>query len=129
MPPTRSQRQRRVGEAIRHALANVLMRGDVPWPKDYKPAMITVTEVDISPDLQNAIAFVMPLGGNDTAAAVKAMNAIAGFFRHTLAENVKLRFVPKLTFRADTSFEYASNIERLLQNPDVAKDLKPSDDD
>jgi ribosome-binding factor A len=129
MTNMRSQRQLRVGEAIRHALASVLMRGDVPWPKSFKPPLITITEVDVSPDLQNATAFVMPLGGHDTAVTVSALNGIAGFFRHSLAENVKLRYVPKLTFKADTSFDYASNIERLLQEPKVAKDLKPTHDD
>jgi len=129
MQHTRSQRQLRVGEAIRHALANVLMRGDVPWQEGFKPAMITVTEVEVSPDLQNATAFVIPLGGHDTEAAVNALNAINGFFRHVLAETVNLRYVPKLTFRADTSFERAENIERILQAPEVAKDLKPSKKD
>ncbi len=119
----RSQRQLRVGEAIRHALANVLMRGDVPWPQDFKAPMITVTEVNVSPDLQNATAFIMPLGGKETAEVVRALNGIVGFFRHALAEAVNLRFVPKLVFKSDESFDYAQNIERLLQDPSVAKDL------
>jgi ribosome-binding factor A len=126
MPNTRSQRQLRVGEAIRHALANVLMRGDAPWPKGFKPPMITVTEVDISPDLQNATAFIMPLGGKDMAETVRVLNHIVGFFRHALAETVNLRYVPKLVFKTDTSFDYSQKIERLLQDPVVAKDLDPS---
>jgi len=124
----RSQRQLRVGEAIRHALASVLMRGDVPWPKDFKAPMITVTEVNVSPDLMNATAFVMPLGGKDASDVVNILNNKVGFFRHSLAETVNLRYVPKLTFKADTSFEYADNIERLLQTPSVAKDLVPNGD-
>ena len=60
----RSQRQLRVGEEIRHALAGILMRGDVPWPQGFSPPTVTVTEVKISPDLKNATAYVMPLGGN-----------------------------------------------------------------
>ncbi len=125
----RSQRQLRVGEAIRHALANVLMRGDIPWPQNYKAPMITVTEVTVSPDLQNATAFIMPLGGKETVDVVRALNGAIGFFRHALAESVKLRFVPKLVFKADESFDYAQNIERLLQDPAVARDLSPPKDD
>lgn len=129
MPGIRSQRQLRVGEAIKHALANVLMRGDIPWQEDFKPTMITVTEVEISPDLQNATVFVMPLGGKDTEKTIKALNSIVGFFRHTLATTVNLRYVPRLTFREDTSFMHASNIEKILQDPQVAKDLRKSAED
>jgi ribosome-binding factor A len=118
-----SQRQLRVGEAIRHALANVLMRGDVPWPKGFAAPVVTITEVTVSPDLQNAIAFVIPLGGKKTDSTVTALNAIVGFFRHALAESVKLRYVPRLTFKADDSFTNAQNIEKILQDPVVAKDL------
>jgi ribosome-binding factor A len=124
-----SQRQLRVGEAIRHALANVLMRGDVPWPKGFKPPLITITEVNVSPDLQNAIAFVMPLGGKDTGESVRALNGIVGFFRHALAKTVNLRFVPKLVFKSDNSFDYADNIERILSNPTVAKDIDRAKED
>lgn len=87
--------------------------------------MITVTEVEISPDLRSATAFVMPMGGIEGEAAAKILNANVGFFRHALAEAVKLRYVPTLTFRADTSFAYANNIERILADPKVAKDLAP----
>ena len=119
----RSQRQLRVGEEIRHALAALLQRGDVPWADDFRPAYITVTEVQVSPDLKNATAFVMPLGGKDMVATVAAMNAIVGFFRHETGKAVKLRYVPKLTFKPDNSFEYAHKIERILHDPVVAKDL------
>ena len=122
----RSQRQLRVGEEIRHALAAILMRGDVPWPKGFvsSTAVITVTEVQVSPDLKNAMAFVMPLGGKDLQATVHALNGIVGFFRHEVAQAVKLRYVPKLKFGADTSFEYAQRINEILHKPDVAKDLE-----
>lgn len=123
----RTQRQLRVGEAVRHALADVFQRGDVPWPKNFMAAgkvpLITVTEVQISPDLQNAKAFIMPLGGERTKETVDALNEIVGFFRHEIALAVKLRFVPKLRFEPDTSFDYAENIEKILQDPIVAKDL------
>src|ERR1700722_12701218 len=108
----RSQRQLRVGEELRHALATVLMRGDIPWPRGYVvPATVTVTEVQVSPDLKNATAFVMPLGGKHVAETVKAMNDIVGFFRHEIAQDVKLRYTPKMHFAADTSFEYAQRID------------------
>ena len=120
----RTQRQLRVGEEIRHAIASVLMRGDVPWPEGIEPAaLVTVTEVQVSPDLRNATAFVMPLGGQHTNQTVNALNNAVGFFRHELAKAVQLRYVPNLKFKPDTSFEYAKKIESLLHDPVVAKDL------
>jgi ribosome-binding factor A len=119
----RSQRQLRVGEEIRHALAAVLQRGDVPWPPDFEPPNVTVTEVQVSPDLKNAMAFVMPLGGLRLEETVRALNAVIGFFRHVIAQSVKLRYVPKLTFSPDRSFEYAQRINDILHDPEVAKDL------
>ncbi len=121
----RTQRQLRVGEEIRHALAQVLMRGDVPWPEGLKPPTITVTEVRISPDLKNATVFVMPLGGEKLTETVKAMNHGVGFFRYAVGKTVKLRHVPTLKFVADESFDTAERIEKLLLEPEVAKDLKP----
>jgi ribosome-binding factor A len=125
----RSQRQLRVGEEIRHALATVLMRGDVPWHGDFTPPMVTVTEVQVSPDLANATVFVMPLGGQQMKETIRALNGIVGFFRHEVARNVRLRYVPKLTFTADTSFEYAQKITNILHDPKVAKDLEDPDDE
>jgi ribosome-binding factor A len=124
----RSQRQLRVGEALRHALAEVLQRGDVPWPPAFRKGgpipVVTITEVQVSPDLKNATAFTMPLGGLRLAETVKAMNEIVGFFRHEIAEAVDLRFVPRLRFAPDESFDYATKIDSILRDPDVAKDLK-----
>ncbi len=121
----RTQRQLRVGEEIRHALATVLMRDAIPWPGGFQaPSPITVTEAEVSPDLRNANIFIMPLGGTQVQETVKAMNTIAGFFRHALARTVRLRYVPKLTFKHDTRFEYAQKIETILHKPDVAKDLE-----
>ena len=124
----RSQRQLRVGEEIRHALAAVLMRGEVPWHGGYAPENITVTEVQVSPDLKNATAFVMPLGGVKLEETVRALNNTVGFFRHALAQKVKLRYVPRLVFSPDRSFEYAQRINEILHDPDVAKDLADKDD-
>lgn len=119
----RSPRQLKVGEEIRHALANVLQRGDFHWPETVPPAPVTVTEVRVSPDLKNATAFVMPLGGGQMEPIVKALNDGIGFFRHVIAQDVRLRAVPRLTFAPDTSFDYANRIETLLNTPDVARDL------
>jgi ribosome-binding factor A len=120
----RSQRQLRVGEEIRHALASVLLRGDVPWPVELKSPTVTVTEAKVSPDLTNVTAYVMPLGGLKVKETVKAMNDLSGFFRHAIAKAVLLRHVPKIKFVADESFEEATRIEKILLDPNVAKDLK-----
>jgi ribosome-binding factor A len=120
----RSQRQLRVGEEIRHVLAAILMRGDVPWPPGLNPPTITVTEVTVSPDLKNASAYVMPLGGVKLKETVRAMNDCAGFFRYAIGKTVTLRHVPKIRFMADESFATAHRIEEILHAPEVAKDLK-----
>lgn len=119
----RSQRQLKVGEEIRHVLAMLFQRGDVPWPHGFAAPMITVTEVQISPDLRNATAFFTVIGASDPSGTRRVLNDMAGFFRHELAGAVRLRFVPKLDFKPDTSFDYATNIERILKDPAVAKDL------
>jgi ribosome-binding factor A len=120
----RTQRQLRVGEEIRHALAAILMRGDVPWPQDFAAPAITVTEVQVSPDLKNASVFIMPLGGKKLKETVKVMNASVGFYRYAVGKAVTLRHVPKLRFVADESFEEAQKIEQILHRPKVARDLK-----
>lgn len=121
----RTQRQLKVGEEIRHALAMLFQRGDVPWPRDFMPPIVTISEVQISPDLQNATAFFTVLGEGAEAKEVRrVLNKIVGFFRREIAKSVRLRLVPKLDFKEDTSFVYASNIDRLLSDPAVAKDLK-----
>lgn len=127
-----SQRQLRVGEEIRHALANTLERGDVHDP-ELAGIAITVTEVRISPDLKNATAYVIPLGGiGDTEKIVKDLNRVKPFLRHCVAQSVHLRSAPNLTFIADTSFDEAGHINDLLHSPEVARDLagnSPEDDD
>ena len=82
-----------------------------------------MTEVRISPDLRNATAFITPLGGGQVDETVVAMRRAAAFFRAQIARAIKLRYVPTLSFEADTSFEYADHINRLLQEPEVARDL------
>jgi ribosome-binding factor A len=119
----RSQRQLRVGEEVRHALASLFMRDEVPWPHGFIAPTVTVTEVQVSPDLQNGTVFIMPLGGKKIDETVKIMNNMAGFFRHVVAKTVNLRYTPKLNFKPDTSFTYAQHIDDILHDPEVAKDL------
>lgn len=119
----RSPRQLRVGEEIRHALAAALQTGDYPWPDDLPRTSITVTEVQVSPDLRNATAFIMPLRGERVEAVVQALKIHSYFFKKIIARDVQLRYVPALFFAADTSFAYAEKIEKLLHTPAVARDL------
>jgi len=126
----RSQRQLRVGEEIRHMLATLFMRGDIPWPRGMVDMPdVTVTEVQVSPDLKNATVFVMPLGGQKLDETVKALNMIVGHFRHEVAQTITLRYTPKLRFSADNSFTYAQRIDDILHQPDVAKDLEKGTED
>ena len=125
----RTQRQLKVGEELRHALSMLFQRGDVPWPANYKPPMITISEVQVSPDLKNSTAYFTVVEEDAAHDAEKQLNNIAGFFRHHISKTVRLRFTPRLNFKFDTSFTYASNIERILQDPKVAKDVaKPSEE-
>ena len=119
-PP--STRQRRVNEELRHALTRVMaqVRFDDPVLAE---ANFTVTEVRASPDLRNATAFVTPLGGEDLAARVKALNKASGYLRHLLAEEIELRYLPRLSFEADASFDEAARIEAILARPRVAADV------
>lgn len=121
-PHAPSQRQLRVGEEIRHALADVLLRGDFRDP-ELRDSNITVTEVRVSPDLRNATAFVVPLGQADMGTLLKALKRAAPFLRGHVAKAVKLQFVPNLSFEQDTSFDYAARIDSLLHRRDVARDL------
>jgi len=121
-----SQRQLRVGEELRHALAWILERGDIRDP-GLGGAAVTVTEVRISPDLRNATAFVMPLGGADIPNVVEALNRAAPFVRRQVGKAVKLKRLPNLTFTADTTFDEAGRIDDLLKTPDVARDLGHGD--
>jgi ribosome-binding factor A len=109
-----SQRQLRVGEELRHALAAVIERGELRDP-DLAGAPLTVTEVRIGPDLRHATAFVVPLGGGDVDVKVDALNRARPFLRRKIAAAVRLKFVPDLVFEADTSFDYAKRIDELLK--------------
>ena len=118
-----SQRQLRVAEEIRHILAGVLMRGEL---RDSVLAgvSVTISEVRISPDLKNATAFAMPLGGALIDEVLKALNRSAPFLRSQIGHAMQLRYAPLLTFVEDKSFEEAHHIEELLRSDKVARDLR-----
>ncbi|MBV9523114.1 MAG: 30S ribosome-binding factor RbfA [Alphaproteobacteria bacterium] len=118
-----SQRQLRVGEELRHALARILGQRELRDPALHD-ADITVTEVRISPDLKNATAFVMPLGGVRANEIIAALQRGAAFLRRRLAREVPMRFTPSLRFALDTSFDHASRIEAILHRPEVERDLE-----
>ncbi len=117
-----TQRQLRVGEVIRRALSDILARGDVHDP-ELGRASITVGEVRTSPDLRQATAFVLPLGGVNTQAVVKALNRNKGELRRLVTAQVDLRFSPELTFQGDASFDRMDRTRELLRSPEVARDL------
>ena len=118
-----SQRRLRVGEEIRHLLAELLERGNMRDP-DLREASITVTSVDVSPDLRNATAFVMPLGGKDSDRLLAALRRAAPWFRARVGEKAGLRSAPEIRFQLDTTFDEADKIDALLRRPDVARDIK-----
>ncbi len=124
-PP--SLRQLRVGEELRHALVRVLAKGRLDDPV-LAEANITVTEVGVSPDLKSATAFVMPLGGADPQAAVDALNRAAGFLRGQLSRELTLRYLPRLQFAADHSFEHATRVQDILETARVRRDLAGTDE-
>lgn len=125
-PP--GQRQLRVGEEIRHALASVFERGDLRDP-ELAGRPLTVTEVRVSPDLRNATVFVVPLGGGDVAPLLAGLKRSKPFLRHALAKSVDLRMVPDLWFEADRSFEQVSRIEAILAKPEVRRDVEAARED
>ncbi len=118
----RSQRQLRVGEELRHALARVLARGELRDPH-LLDVNLTVTEVRVSPDLKSATAFVVPLGGGDLEPVIAALNHANAFLRGQLSREVQLRHTPRLSFQADISFDEAAHINAILHHPRVAKDI------
>jgi len=118
-----SPRQLRVGELIRHALADMLSRGDVHDPV-IEGHMITVPEVRMSPDLRLATIYVMPLGGRDAQKVLDALENNKRYMRGEVARRVNLKFAPDIRFRIDDRFDEAERIERLLRTPAVQRDLK-----
>ena len=117
-----SQRQLRVGELIRHALAEILSRGEISDP-DLDGVTVTVIQVSVSPDLKNAVAFVVPLGGANADTMIAALERCKKFIRGQVGKRVALKHMPNLTFELDTSFDYSETVDRLLSTPHVAQDL------
>ena len=126
--PDTSVRSLRVGEQVRHALAEVLGRGELHDPVLARH-IISVTEVRMSPDLRHATAFVKPLLGDDEAAVLKALRQNTKPLRAAVAKRVKTKFAAQLKFLADESFDEGGRIDALLRAPQVARDLDPSIDD
>jgi ribosome-binding factor A len=118
-----TQRQLRVAEEIRHVLAAVFERRDFRDP-DLAEAEITVAEVRITPDLKHAIAFVSRLGRSDVDALLPALKRATPYLRGQVAHALRLKFAPDLTFQPDHALDYAMKIDRLLHQPDVARDLE-----
>ena len=125
---TPSQRQLKVGEEVRHALARVLERGDMRDP-GLQHMTLTVTEVKMSPDLRQARVFVTPLGGGEMAPVVEALSRARPFLRREVARVVRLKYVPDLVFLADETFENARRIDALLRDPRVSSDLAGGQDE
>jgi ribosome-binding factor A len=121
-----SQRALRAGEVIRHAIADILSRGEVHDPV-IEGHVITVPEVRMSPDLKLATIYVMPLGGRDEKAVVEALERNKRYLRGEIAHRVNLKFAPDIRFRIDERFEEAERIEKLLHTERVQRDLKGGD--
>src|SRR5215475_2381456 len=127
-PGTGSQRQLRVGELVRHALADMLTRGDVHDPV-LEGHLITVPEVRVTADLRLATIYVMPLGGKDIEPVIEALERNKRFLRGEIAHRINLKFAPDIRFRADERFDEAERIEKLLRTPAVQRDLAPGQDE
>ena len=121
-PQERSVRLLRVGEQVRHALSDILMRGEVHDDVLAK-THVTVTEVRMSPDLRHATAFVKPLLGKDEDVVLKALRTNTAFLQSEVARRVNTKYAAKLKFLADESFDEGSHIDALLRDPKVAQDL------
>ena len=122
----RSVRTLRVGEQVRHALSDILARGEV-HDEVLAKALVTVTEVRMSPDLRNATAFIKPLLGRDEAVVLKALRTNTAYLQSEVARRVNTKYAAKLKFLADQSFDEGSHIDKLLRDPKVARDLEEGD--
>lgn len=121
-PEDQSVRLLKVGERVRHILSELLARGEA-HDDVLRASNISVTEVRMSPDLRNAKVYVKPLLGEDETTVVKALRTNTAFFQREVAQRLGLKFAPKLQFRADESFDEASRIDQLLDDPKVRRDL------
>ena len=121
-PEGRSVRLLRVGEQVRHALSDILMRGDV-HDETLTKHLVTITEVRMSPDLRHATAFVKPLLGKDEAVVLKALRTNTAYLQSKVARRVNTKYAAKLKFLPDESFDEGSHIDSILRSEKVARDL------
>jgi len=121
-----SPRQLRVGELIRHALAELFSRGEIHDPV-IETHMITVPEVHMSADLRLATIYIVPLGGRDEQKVLDALETNKRYMRGEIARRINLKFAPEIRFRIDDRFDEAERIEKLLQTPEVRRDLGEKD--
>jgi ribosome-binding factor A len=126
--PGPSQRQLRVGEAVRHVISELLVHGEV-HDAVIETHLITVPEVRMSADLRVATIYVMPLGGRDETQVLAALERNKRFLRGVIAKRVNLKFAPEIRFRIDDRFDEAERIEKLLRSPAVSRDLSGGSDD
>src|ERR1700722_828193 len=123
-----SQRQLRVGEMLRHALAEILNRNEIRDP-DLDGVSVTITQVKPSPDMRYATVYCEPLGGKNAKAIVAALNRHKGFLRGEMGHRIAIKFTPDLRFVEDESFAEAEKIETILKSPEVQRDLTATHDE
>lgn len=126
-PEGKSVRLLRVGEQVRHALSDVLMRGDV-HDETLQSHLVSITEVRMSPDLRHATVFVKPLLGQDEEVVLKALRTNTAYLQGEVARRVNTKYAAKLKFLTDESFDEGSHIDALLRSAHVARDLTPNDE-
>ena len=125
-PKGLSQRQLRAGELMRHALVEILREEDFT-DEALAGVSVTITEIRMSPDLRHAMCFIEPLGGENAQAVVKALTLHTKFLRGRLGRSIDMKFTPELKFLHDESFNEATRIKALFDNPKVQQDLTPSE--
>jgi len=123
-----SQRQLRVGELVRHVVAEMLTRGEVHDPV-LEGHLITIPEVRLTADLRLATIYALPLGGRDADAVLAALNRNKRFLRGEIARRINLKFAPDIKFAIDERFDEAERIEKLLRTPAVQRDLQTKPDE
>ena len=127
-PTGPSQRQLRVGEALRHALADILFRNEIQDP-ELAGVSVTITQVKPSPDMRYCTVYCEPLGGENADVVIKALNRHKGFLRGEMGHRLTMKFTPELRFVEDASFAEALKIDSILRSERVSRDLAATDDD
>jgi ribosome-binding factor A len=127
-PAGPTQRQLRAGELVRHALVEIL-RAETFTDPALQDALVTISEVRVSPDLKHALCFVEPLGGKEAPTVIEALNRASRFLRGRLGPAIEMKFTPDLKFVHDDSFDTAEYISRLLDDPRVRRDVEASAED